>query len=311
MSKYLFGPVASRRLGRSLGIDLVPMKTCTYNCIYCQLGPTNCKTVERKEWVPLDAVLEELDQGLRADPDYITLSGSGEPTLFSRLDELLSVLKRRTRVPVAVLTNGSLLWQEEVQDQLQKADLVIPSLDAGSEEVFRLVNRPHAEIAFQQMLDGLVTFRRRFRGEMWLEVFLLAAYTTFDDELDRLRRCVERIGPDRVQLNTVTRPPAESFALPVSNERLHAAARIFQPPAEVIPDYSPRGIPTHWQAGREEILALLRRRPCSLQDIVAGLGIHPNEAIKHLTALTSEELVGTAQENGRTYYQAADRAGDV
>ena len=142
MKNHIFGPVPSRRLGRSLGIDLVPHKTCSYDCIYCQLGRTTCKTIERKEWVPLDAVVAELETKLSPRPDYVTLSGSGEPTLYSRLDELIDRIKHLTDIPVAVLTNGSLLWQEVVQQQLAAADLVMPSLDAGNATAFHLVNRP-------------------------------------------------------------------------------------------------------------------------------------------------------------------------
>jgi wyosine [tRNA(Phe)-imidazoG37] synthetase (radical SAM superfamily) len=162
MSSQIFGPVPSRRLGRSLGVDLVPLKTCTYDCIYCQLGRTTCKTMERKEWVPLDGVLESLKEKLSSKPDYITLSGSGEPTLYSRIDKLIDQIKAMTDVPVAVLTNGSLLSHEDVRKQLMAADLVIPSLDAGDEAMFRLINRPHEEISFPQMLDGLIDFAAIF-----------------------------------------------------------------------------------------------------------------------------------------------------
>jgi len=168
MSNQIFGPVPSRRLGRSLGVDLVLLKTCTYDCIYCQRGRTTCKTMERKEWVPLDGVLEKLKDKLPTKPDYIILSGSGEPTLYSRIDELIDRIKAMTDVPVTVLTNGSLLWHEDVRRQLMNADLVIPSLDAGDEAMFRLVNRPHEEISFEQMFSGLIDFRRDFRGEYWL-----------------------------------------------------------------------------------------------------------------------------------------------
>jgi len=272
MSSQIFGPVPSRRLGRSLGVDLVPFKTCTYDCIYCQLGRTTCKTIERKEWVPLDRVLEELAEKLSSKPDYITLSGSGEPTLFSRVDELIDRIKAITEVPVAVLTNGSLLWQEDVRHQLMNADLVVPSLDAGDEAMFRLVNRPHHEISFEQMLDGLIAFRREFRGEYWLEVFVVGAYTAIGGELAKAAKCVDRIKPDRIQLNTVTRPPAEKYALGVSPGRLAELASTFRLPAEVIADF--RGVhrQAEFVAGRKEILDMLRRRPCSIDDIADGLG---------------------------------------
>ena len=164
MSGHVFGPVPSRRLGRSLGVDLVPFKTCTYDCIYCQLGRTTNKTVERRQWVPLELVLEELEKKLDSRPDYITLSGSGEPTLFTPLDKLIEGIRSLTDIPIAVLTNGSLLGSGEVRRELAGADLVIPSLDAGNEVAFRLVNRPHEALAFERLLAGLIAFRRRFRG---------------------------------------------------------------------------------------------------------------------------------------------------
>ncbi|MBN1851243.1 MAG: radical SAM protein [Pirellulales bacterium] len=308
MTNPIFGPVPSRRLGRSLGVDLVPFKTCTYDCIYCQLGRTTCKTMEKKEWVPLDHVLEQLSEKLSSKPDYITLSGSGEPTLYSRVGELIDGIKAMTRVPVAVLTNGSLLWQEDVRRQLSNADLIIPSLDAGDEAMFRLVNRPHEEISFVQMLDGLIALRSEFRGEYWLEVFVIGAYTATPGELAKLAKCVERIGPDRVQLNTVTRPPAEKYAVGVSSERLQEISSLFHPCAEIIADF--RGV--HQQeefiAGREEIVQLLRRRPCSVDDIADGLGMHRNEVVKYIEELHAEKLLEESLIAEKLYYKVSKPA---
>ena len=304
MSNYIFGPVPSRRLGRSLGVDLVPLKTCSYDCIYCQLGNTTCKTTERKEWAPLDGVLEELEEKLSSKPDYITLSGSGEPTLYSRCGELIDRIKAMTDVPVAVLTNGSLLWQEEVRRQLMKADLVIPSLDAGDEVMFRLVNRPHKDVFFEQMLAGLLDFRREFQGAYWLEVFVLGAYTAIKADLAELVRCVDGIGPDRVQLNTVTRPPAENFAIGISRERLTELATRFNPPAEVIADCRDVHGSAEFAASREDVLDLLRRRPCSMDDIANGLGIHRNEVAKYVEHLSAEGLLRQTRNEGRLHYRA-------
>jgi len=301
---YVFGPVPSRRLGRSLGVDLVPFKTCTYDCIYCQLGRTDRKTVERKEWVPLEEVVEELQAKLSTRPDYITLSGSGEPTLFSRTGELIERIRAMTDVPVGVLTNGSLLWREEVRRELLGANLVMPSLDAGDESMFRAVNRPHPEISFDRMLGGLIAFRREFHGEYWLEVFLLAGYTSVDAETAKLARCVERIRPDRVQLNTVARPPAESFAAAVSPGRMAELAAMFHPPGEVVADF--RGIHgrAEFAAGREDILDMLRRRPCSLEDIADGLDMHRNEVVKYVEDLTAAGLLAQSLSDGKTYFRA-------
>ena len=164
---YIFGPVPSRRLGRSLGVDLVPAKTCSFDCIYCQAGRTTCKTIERKEWVPLDTVLAELKEKIASQPDYITLSGSGEPTLFSRIAELIQIIKDLTDIPVAIITNGSLLWLPEVRRELLQADLILPSLDAGSEEVLKKINRPHPQITFARFLEGLIKLRRESQGAYW------------------------------------------------------------------------------------------------------------------------------------------------
>ncbi len=306
MSNHIFGPVPSRRLGRSLGVDLVPFKTCTYDCIYCQLGRTTCKTVETNEWVPLEEVLDQLQEKLASEPDYVTLSGSGEPTLFSRLGELIDGIKAMTRVPVAVLTNGSLLWQKEVRRQLMAADLVVPSLDAGDEAMFRLVNRPHESISLEQVLEGLIDFRRAFRGKYWLEVFVLGAYTGIPGELAKVAECVERIRPERVQLNTVTRPPAEKHAVGVSSERLGELAPMFHPGAEIIADF--RGVhqQAEFAAGREEILEMLRRRPCSVDDVAQGLAMHRNEVLKYIEELNADGLLEESVTADKLYYKIAE-----
>lgn len=307
MSGQVFGPVPSRRLGRSLGVDLVPFKTCSYDCIYCQLGRTMCKTLQRKQWVPLETVLQELEKKLDTRPDYITLSGSGEPTLFTPIDKLIDGIRTLTDIPVAVLTNGSLLSSEEVQGELCTADLVIPSLDAGDDATFELVNRPHEALSFERMLAGLVAFRRRFRGQYWLEVFLLGGYTTFERELAEIRRCVDLIQPDRVQLNTVTRPPAENSAVAVPRARLEEIAAMFSPPAEVIAEFHSVHALRVGEASREEILELLRRRPCSIDDLVGGLGMHRNEVLKSVEHLNTEGLVEESQVGDKSYYRAAQQ----
>ncbi|MGB2821486.1 MAG: radical SAM protein [Phycisphaerae bacterium] len=289
--EHVFGPVPSRRLGRSLGVDVVPLKTCTYDCIYCQLGRTTLKTVERSQWAPLEAVVEELRSKLPSRPDYVTISGSGEPTLFSRVGELIDRIKAVTAVPVAVLTNGSLLWQEDVRRQLLGADLVLPSLDAGDEAVFQAINRPHDELSFEQVLGGLIDFRREYKGRYWLEVLLLAGHTAIEAEVAKLARCAGLISPDRVQLNTVVRPPAESLAVGATRERMVELAAMFDPPAEVIADFHGTYERTEFSAGREAVWELLRRRPCSLEDIAVGLGMHRNEAAKYVQSLSASGLL--------------------
>jgi wyosine [tRNA(Phe)-imidazoG37] synthetase (radical SAM superfamily) len=304
MNNYLFGPVPSRRLGRSLGVDLIPFKTCTYDCIYCQLGSTTRKTLERREWVPLETVLREVEDKLVSRPDYITLSGSGEPTLFRPLDKLIEAIHDVTDVPVAVLTNGSLLGMSEVQTELSQADLVIPSLDAGSDAAFQSVNRPHQGISFARMLAGLVRFRRRFRQPFWLEVFLVAGYNDTEQELAGIRRCVQLVQPDRVQLNTVTRPPAQERARAVPRARLDEIAATFSPPAEVIAEFHSEQTLKVGETSRQEILQLLRRRPCSIEDMVEGLAMHRNEVLKSMEHLASEGQVVVRQVGDTRYFKA-------
>lgn len=304
----IFGPVPSRRLGRSLGVDLVPFKTCSYNCIYCQLGRTTNKTIERREWVPLDQVVAELKTKLSSQPDYITLSGSGEPTLYSRTGELIDRIKAITNVPVAVLTNGSLLWDQQVRQELMNADLVVPSLDAGDEAMFRFVNRPHGRISFEAMLEGLVDFRREYGGQYWLEVFLLDGRNDVGVEVGKLAACVSRIKPDRVQLNTATRPTAEDYAVCVERTHLDKLAAMFGPRAEVIADFKGVHELPDFAVGRNGVLELLRRRPCSVDDIATGLGMHRNEVVKYLEELSAEILVHSTSVAHKVYYSATDRS---
>ncbi len=301
--EYIFGPVPSRRLGRSMGVDLVPFKTCTYDCIYCQLGRTTNKTVERKEWVPIDEVLRQLKEKLYLKPDYITLSGSGEPTLFSKCSELISKIKEITNTPVAVLTNGSLLWLPEVRSSLKEADLVIPSLDAGNALLFQYVNRPHPDISFDIMIEGLVRFRDEYRGKYWLEVFLLAGVTTPEMQIKRLRTCIASIQPDKVQVNTVTRPPAENFAESVPKKQLETLANQLFERSEVIADYKDVHKKKEFVARCEDILNLLKHRPCSIEDVAAGLGLHRNEVIKYVEELLDAGKIEKVEQN-QLYYKA-------
>jgi wyosine [tRNA(Phe)-imidazoG37] synthetase (radical SAM superfamily) len=303
---HIFGPVPSRRLGRSLGVDLVPFKTCTYDCIYCQLGRTTCKTLERKEWVPMDAVLEELKHKLASRPDYITLSGSGEPTLYSRLGEIIEHIQAMTAVPVALLTNGSLLWQKAVREEAALADVVLPSLDAPDAERFEFINRPHPEITFERLMEGLVAFRREFSGQYWLEVMLLGGYTSLPAQVRQFAEWARRIQPDKVQLNTAVRPPAEEYAMAVPPERLAELARLFKPAAEVVAEHRAQAAPADSQASADAILALIRRRPCTVEGMAQGLGIRPSEAVKLLDALAARGDILSERRGQEQFYRAAN-----
>lgn len=295
----IFGPVPSRRLGRSLGVDVVPFKTCTFDCIYCQLGRTTNKTTERREWVPLKRILEDLRGKLPLEPDYITIAGSGEPTLYSRIGDLIAEIHAITEIPVAVLTNGSLLWDDAVRSELLKADVVLPSLDVGSKTLFQVVNRPHPAIDFDRLIEGLIAFRCQFHGLYWLEVLLLCGYTAIEAEVKKIANRAAEIKPNEVHLNTCIRPPVEEYAYAVDWRRLVQLADLFSPPAEVITDSQPGVIRTIASGDSEAILQLLRRRPCTASDIAASLGIAPSEAVKNIESLMLQGFAEARKGNGR------------
>jgi wyosine [tRNA(Phe)-imidazoG37] synthetase (radical SAM superfamily) len=287
--EYIFGPVPSRRLGRSLGVDVVPFKTCTYDCIYCQLGRTTNKTAKREAWIPTEIIIDQLKNKLHTKPDYITISGSGEPTLYSKIGEAICKIKEITGIPIAVLTNGSLLWLPEVRHSLRIADLVLPSLDAGSEQLFRYVNRPHRDISFSRMLEGLVRFRDEYTGRFWLEVLLLSGVTTVEAQINMLAHCIKLICPDKVQINTVTRPAVQDFAIAVPANKLKVIARQLSEKVEIIADNHVVNEQCDTSVDLQDVLALLRRRPCSVDDIALGLGLHRNAVLKCIEQLCSQQ----------------------
>lgn len=303
--EYVFGPVPSRRLGRSLGVDLVPFKTCSYDCIYCQLGRTTKKTLSKQPYVPLLDVLREVYDTLDevdVPPDYITLSGSGEPTLYSRLADVVMGIKAKTEIPVAMITNGSMLWDPEVRQALQGVDLILPSLDAGDSEMFKVVNRPHPALEFEQMLEGLAQFREETRIPMWLEICLLGGLTDSGSQVEKLASLARSLRPERIQLNTATRPPAETFAFPLSNEALRLLAKAFGGHAEVIAEKTVMHDGPAVSSSYEAVLDLLRRRPCTLEGVTEGLAVHPHEALKYLELGIKEGIVDVKkQDNGIIY----------
>ncbi len=305
-AKYLYGPVPSRRLGFSLGVDVVPAKVCTLDCVYCQLGRTTEKTVERKDFVPIDAVLAELRdrlaQGLVAD--YITISGSGEPTLNSRLGELIDRIKQMTDIPVAVVTNGTLLYRQDVRTDCAKADVVLPSLDAGDEECFRKINRPHGDISIEKLISGLCRFRERFDGQIWLEVFFLDGLNTDAGQIAKIRDAIGRIRPDRVQLNTAVRPTAEPVATRVDAEKLRTIAAQLGPQCEVVAGFTRERCHEDVEKTGESVLSMLKRRPCTLDDICSGLGLHRADALKHVSHFQELGVVTSEQRDGVVFFRA-------
>lgn len=299
--KYLFGPVPSRRLGISLGVDLTPCKICSFDCIYCQLGRTKNKTLERKEYVPVKSVLAELKAFLEngREADYITLSGSGEPTLNSKFGWLLKEIKGLTDTPVAVITNSSLLSSKKIREGLNQADVVLPSLDAVSQSVFETINRPHPGLNISGIMESLIKFTRGFQGEVWLEVMLVEGLNDIKEELESMRIVLDMIDADKTQLNTVVRPPSEVHAKPLSEERMNEIAELLD--AEVIAETRRRDVKTYKEDVEELIAEMLERRPCTLKDISSSLGLNKNEVLKYIQVLESGGKV-VAETRGESRY---------
>jgi wyosine [tRNA(Phe)-imidazoG37] synthetase (radical SAM superfamily) len=299
--------VPSRRLGRSLGVDLVPHKTCSFDCIYCQLGRTTELTVARRPGPPVEVLVDEVEEAIAHGPrpEFVTLSGSGEPTLYEPLGELIDALGRVFR-PVAVLTNGSLLAEEKVRAALCRADVVLPSLDAADEETFQWVNRPHPDLTLQGLVEGMVGFRHEFRGEIWLEVMMLGGVTATPDQAARLARLAATIEPDRIHLNTVVRPPAEDYALPASRDGLHALCEVFRPHAEVIAESLPAADTPCSAVSSEAVLEILRRRPCTVVDLATALGVPSPGVVKILEALLVLRAVRVRARERQIFYSIAE-----
>ncbi|MDZ7642717.1 MAG: radical SAM protein [Desulfurivibrio sp.] len=306
--EHIFGPVNSRRLGISLGIDLLPPKICNFNCIYCEVGATTTFTSQRGEYTPTAAIIAEIDAYL-ADPeasrrvDTLTITASGEPTLHSGLGEIIAHLQKVARQQVAVLTNGSLLHLPAVRRELAAADIVLPSLDAAREESFRRINRPATDCDLKRLIDGLVAFRREFGGHYLLEILLAKGINDQPADLAALAAAVERIQPEAIQLNTVSRPPLEDFAHPLSRAELQAAAAVFKVPVSIPGE--PEAVDRRRQqpASQDDVLHLLQRRPCPAADVATALGITPQQATTVLRQLTGAGKVKSVRYNDRDFFQ--------
>lgn len=304
--QYLYGPVPSRRLGRSLGIDLVPHKICTYDCIYCQIGKTTDKTLVRKEYVPVKEILEEVRRFLKEETssiDHLSLSGSGEPTLHSQIRSVIEGIKTITSIPVAVITNGSLLYEEEVRQDLLHADIVLPSLDAVSSEVFMRINRPRPGFSIEKVIEGLVEFRKVYKGQIWLEILFCQGVNDSKEELLRMKKAVDRIQPDRIHLNTVVRPPSEKWAAPLSQKEMEEIQVYFGEKASIITEFDRHPSSISGRDIKEEILEILKRRPLSLSDLSKGMGIPQNELDEYIKPLAQEGKIQTRIFGGSIYYE--------
>jgi len=303
--RYLFGPVPSRRFGRSLGVDLSPYKTCSLDCVFCQLGKTTEKTLTRREYVPTDEVLAELEEWLKKGgrADYITLSGSGEPTLHSRFGEVLEFICSKSTIPAVLLTNGTMLNLPEVRDAASLANVVKVSLSAWDQASYTWMNRPHPQLLFDHLIEGQKAFRRQFKGQLWMEVFLVWGINSTPDDVRKIAAIAKEIGPDRIHLNTAVRPPAEDFVSAISKNRLEELTHLFQPKAEVIAEFRTMHA-DHIQANQETIFSMLQRRPCTADQIVDIFGMHLNEVSKYLGKLMRTNKIREERKDASVYYAA-------
>jgi len=294
--KYVFGPVPSRRLGKSLGIDPIPLKTCNWNCVYCQLGRTRPLTNTRKEYVPSDEVLNELQYALAAcqpgEIDWVTFVGSGEPTLHNELGWLIRQVKDMTNLPVAVITNGALLYLPEMRAELSAADAVLPSLDAGSSPLYRKINRPWPQLTFDRLVEGLVAFQREFTGKLWVEVMLIRGLNDAEEALNGIAAVLQRIHPDEVHVLLPTRPPAEPWVQPPDEEGIERAQAILGDVAQVVQPIPSQATTYPSDDLESAILGIIARHPMREEELGRALGRWSLYEIRHLLEilLTTQKI---------------------
>lgn len=290
--KYVFGPVPSRRLGQSLGIDPIPQKTCNWNCVYCQLGRSTPMTNERQEYIPSAAILAEVSEALRnhapGEIDWVTFVGSGEPTLHSGLGEMIRQVKARTSLPVAVITNGALLYLPEVRADLLAADAVLPTLDAGTADLYRKINRPWPELTFERLVNGFIAFRAEYSGKLWVEVMLIRGMNDSEEALREIAAVLRRVKPDQVHLSLPVRPPAESWVRPADEEGLLRAQAILGNVVHVLTPVQGKFDLSGYESLDEAILSIITRHPMREDDLLATLRDLPDIDASQVLHILSE-----------------------
>jgi wyosine [tRNA(Phe)-imidazoG37] synthetase (radical SAM superfamily) len=300
---HIFGPVPSRRLGHSLGVDLIPSKTCTYNCIYCEVGKTTCHTIDVKPYVPAIEIAEELKNALKKTrPDTITLAGSGEPTLNSEIDKIIANIREQTDIKIALLTNGSLLWKEKVLQKVLNVDIIMPTLSTAFEATYAAIHKPCPGLNLRNLISGIKDLRSRYKGLIFLEVVLLSGINDTEMEIEGLMRIAGEISPDKVQLNTIVRPPSDSRAMPVDMTRLEQIKDYFGENTEIIAypasqkkctEYGPAGI---------SVVDMAKRRPVRLNDIAAALQMSAEDTERLVKGLLIKGEIAEKRYEGETFY---------
>ncbi|MCB8920313.1 MAG: radical SAM protein [Ardenticatenaceae bacterium] len=307
---YVFGPVPSRRLGQSLGIDTIPLKTCNWNCVYCQLGRTVPLTNERKEYFPRADILAEvkatLDSHQPGEIDWVTFVGSGEPTLHSGIGWLIREVKALTDIPVAMITNGSLLYLPEVRRDLALADVVMPSLDAGTAVLYRQLNRPHPDVTFDRLVEGMIAFRQAYSGQIWVEVMLMQGLNDTEAALQAIAAVLRRIQPDEVHINLPTRPPAETWVQEPDEDGLLRARVILGDIATVVHPAAGEFDLGGFETAVDAIIAIITRHPMRQEELEQALARwtpgHVREALRDLAASGQAQVI---ERYGMRFWSAA------
>ena len=306
--KYLYGPVPSRRLGNSLGIDPIPSKTCNYQCIYCQLGKTTNFTNTKKNFFPKKEIVAEMEKSINLNEnkfDYITFVGSGEPTLYKDLKDLILRAKDLSKKPVCVITNGSLLYQKEVQNALMCSDVVLPSLDAGDEKSFITINRPHPSINFENLIQGFIDFRKKFAGRFWIEVMVMKGINDTKEELLKIKEKLDLIKPDRIDINVPIRPPVEKW-VKIPDKTLISVLN------EIFGDYTHINFPEEGKFNiyssnfEKEVLSILERHPMRQDQIIetfSSTGFNTDQIISHLNKLKSQKKIKQLLYNNQIFWK--------
>ena len=310
MHSFVFGPVPSRRLGFSLGVDVLPRKYCNFDCIYCQIGKTTNRNARRTRFFELDEVVREIVDAARCAEliDYVTFSGSGEPTLNQNLGDIIKAVKRFIEVPVAVITNSSLLSNVEVRNDLMNADVVLPSLDAGTDEAFNRINRPQAGISLIEIVNGLRTFRDHYKGLIWLEIMIIKGVNDSVTELQRLKGIVGVLNVDKIHLNTVTRPPSEEHANPIGQQELDQIMTFFGNTCEVISSFEKDGVHGEQEGWAEMIYEMLKRRSLTIKDIIRVTGAPASQIEKELRNMEEQGSVKTYRLGNEMYFAADNQS---
>lgn len=308
MNRFVFGPVPSRRLGFSLGVDIIPKKYCTLDCVYCQVGKTTKKTVARSSFFSPEDIVDEIVREAHRNKiiDIVTFSGSGEPTLNKDLGAIVKAVKKRISTPIAIITNGTLLNRPDVRNDVAQADVLMPSLDAGTEEVFLRINKPASSVRLEEMIEGLKALRAGYQGQIWLEIMLIHNINDTPQHIELLKETVGAIGVDKIHLNTVTRPPCEETVRGISQAHLSEIQDFFGPNAEVICGFRKDGVKPSEEDWETNVLAILKRRSLTLNDIVAVTGVSGAEAERTLNRLLSEGRIAKELVEGALYYLAIE-----